>query len=323
MSEIMVSVIILTYNHERYIRQAIDSILMQKVNFAYEILVGDDCSKDETPNILKEYYQKYPNLFRLYLRKENLGATRNAYELLTSARGKYLATCEGDDYWIDENKLQIQVDFLEKNVDYIATTHDCLIVDESGKVCKNQSIEWVKSREVFTLNDFEGIWLPGQVATFVRRNIFLNPKYDYSIFYEAHRMIGDRTAVLFYLAQGNFYKINRVMSAYRQVLKKDGTNITSLVYINNENRIIDDYNLTCELERYAREELKIDVNFNKRKKELFVSAVIFAVRKPSKKRINFVKKILKEGNSTFEYILFLPKGIILKIIKLIKKYIYS
>ena len=87
---------------------------MQKVNFKYEILVGDDCSSDDTQNVLKEYQKSNPSLFRLFLRDSNIGATKNAYELLINARGKYLATCEGDDYWTDENKLQIQVDFLEK-----------------------------------------------------------------------------------------------------------------------------------------------------------------------------------------------------------------
>lgn len=315
MVEPMVSVIVLTYNHERYIRQALDSILMQKVDFDYEILVGDDCSEDETPNILKQYYQKHPNLFRLYLRKENVGATRNAYELLTSARGKYLATCEGDDYWTDENKLQIQVDFLEKHNEYIGTTHKCLVVDENGEMRKNQSIEWIKDREVFTIDDFEGLWLPGQAATLVRRNIFLNPKYDYSIFYKAHRMIGDRTAMLFFLEQGNFYRINRIMSAYRQVLKKDGSNITSLVYVNNDNRILDDFKLTCALEKYANEELKLKVDFRKRKKDLFVSAVIFALKRPCKKSINMIRQILKEGRDPLNYLMYLPKGVLDKIVK--------
>ena len=109
--EVMVSVIVLTYNHEKYICQALDSILMQKTNFTYEILVGDDASTDRTPNILQDYQLNYPNIFRLFLRKTNQGPTGNAYPLFFEARGKYIATCEGDDFWCTAEKLQKQVDF--------------------------------------------------------------------------------------------------------------------------------------------------------------------------------------------------------------------
>lgn len=91
----MVSVIVPTYNHEKYIRKALDSILMQEVPFLYEILIGDDASCDETQDILHEYQERYPDKIRLFLHKENIGATRNSYELLTNAKGRYLATLEG------------------------------------------------------------------------------------------------------------------------------------------------------------------------------------------------------------------------------------
>ena len=84
----MVSVIVLTYNHEKYIKEALDSILMQKVNFDYEILIGDDASSDNTVKILKKYQNRYPNIIRLFLNKINLGGTYNAYNVLINAKGK-------------------------------------------------------------------------------------------------------------------------------------------------------------------------------------------------------------------------------------------
>ena len=115
---LVVSVCMITYNHEAYISQAIDSILMQKTTFKYELVLSDDCSTDNTRIICEEYCRKYPDIIKNVSPKKNLGALGNSFECLSSCSGKYIATCEGDDYWIDPLKLQKQVDFLEKNVDY-------------------------------------------------------------------------------------------------------------------------------------------------------------------------------------------------------------
>lgn len=310
----MVSVIVLTYNHEKYIKQALDSILMQKVDFNYEILIGDDCSQDETPNILKEYKQKHPDIIRLFLRTENVGATRNSYGLLTNSRGKYLATCEGDDFWTDENKLQIQVDFLEKNRSFIGCCHNFMIVDENGKPRPRRKLSWVKKKEIFTIDDFKGIYLPSQPATFLRRNIFLDNKYDLSILYKAHPMVGDRTMGMIYLSLGNFYYLNSIMSCYRQVLNKNKTNITSLIYKKNTNRALDDYNFTLKLQEYAQESLKIERIFESRKRELFSIALLNAIVSPTRANKQLVKRIYVEGGKSLSYILCLPFYLVKKVI---------
>lgn len=113
----MVSVFMISYNHEKYIRAAIDSVLSQKVNFDFNIVIGDDCSKDMTVAILKDYKNSFPEKFDLLINDQNIGATPNALRTYKRCTGKYTAILEGDDFWIDENKLQKQVDFLEKNLD--------------------------------------------------------------------------------------------------------------------------------------------------------------------------------------------------------------
>ncbi|MDB5164321.1 MAG: putative sugar transferase [Candidatus Saccharibacteria bacterium] len=110
-----VSIVAISYNHERYIRQALDSFLNQKANFEFEIIVGDDCSTDNTPSIIKEYAEKYPNLVKPILRTSNVGISRNFSDTMSKARGKYIALCECDDFWTDPNKIQIQADFLDGN----------------------------------------------------------------------------------------------------------------------------------------------------------------------------------------------------------------
>lgn len=112
------SVHMITYNHEKFIGKAIESVLMQKTNFDYELVIGDDKSTDNTRGIIEEYKNKYPEIIKLNFHDRNIGAINNFKSTLEACSGEYIAILEGDDYWIDENKLQKQVDFLDKNKDF-------------------------------------------------------------------------------------------------------------------------------------------------------------------------------------------------------------
>lgn len=117
----LVSVQCITYNHENYIAQALDGFLMQKTNFPFEVIVHDDASPDKTADIVREYEKKYPAIIKAIYQTENQYSKRDGTieRIMNEAcKGKYIALCEGDDYWIDENKLQMQVDFLEGNPEY-------------------------------------------------------------------------------------------------------------------------------------------------------------------------------------------------------------
>ncbi len=139
-AEPLLSILSLTYNQARYIRQAIDSFLAQQTNFKVEILIHDDASTDGTADIIREYQRQYPGLIRPILREENRYRKDKGFggifkALNDSARGKYVAFCEGDDYWIDPHKLQKQVDYLEDNPDYGMVHTDNMCLEEStGKL---------------------------------------------------------------------------------------------------------------------------------------------------------------------------------------------
>lgn len=130
--KIKVSVTLLSYKHAKYIRQCLDSILAQKVNFRYEIIVGEDCSEDGTKEILLEYKEKYPDIFVLVLNEKNQGAARNAYNIAKLCRGQYVSGGESDDYWIDENRMQKEVDFLDTHPEYMAVFSNYVNVDHNG-----------------------------------------------------------------------------------------------------------------------------------------------------------------------------------------------
>lgn len=140
----LVSVVMPTYNHAPYIAQAIEGASMQKTDFHFEILIGEDDSSDNTREICKEYAAKYPDKIRLFLNDRKnviyIGGQPtgrwNFHNLLTNSKGKYIAICDGDDYWTNPLKLQKQVDFLEANRDFIVHHHNVMIVDKQGNGIK-------------------------------------------------------------------------------------------------------------------------------------------------------------------------------------------
>lgn len=133
----LVSVLVVTYNQKEFIRQALDSILMQRCNFAFEILIGEDCSTDGTREICLEYATQYPDIIVLELNSHNKGFLDNYFDLLAKTRGKYLADCGGDDFWLDENRLQQQVEYLENNPETGLIAGNWMILEDSTGVLKN------------------------------------------------------------------------------------------------------------------------------------------------------------------------------------------
>ncbi len=113
-----VSVLMITYNHGSFIKRAIYSALIQRTNFDFDITIGEDCSTDNTRLVIKQITEKYPGKFKLILHDQNIGAMANQIATSEVCTGKYIAICEGDDYWIDPFRLQKQVDFLEENPEY-------------------------------------------------------------------------------------------------------------------------------------------------------------------------------------------------------------
>lgn len=134
-----VSVLCAAYNHEEYLRQTLDSFLNQKTDFPFEVLVNDDASTDSTGDIIREYAARYPEIIRPFYQKENLYSRRiNLYDVVffPACRGEYIAVCEGDDYWNDPEKLQLQVNWLDAHPEYSACVHNSIgrFTDQPDKV---------------------------------------------------------------------------------------------------------------------------------------------------------------------------------------------
>ena len=158
----LVSICCVTYNHQQYIHEAVNSFLIQRTSFPFEILIHDDASTDGTTDIVLEYAKRYPDIIKPIIQTVNQykqGGLINPRFVFPKARGKYIALCEGDDYWTDETKLEKQVLFLENNPDYVITYTDCQPFDENGILHTDfggnkrdlDSIELIKCTPIYTL----------------------------------------------------------------------------------------------------------------------------------------------------------------------------
>lgn len=270
--EIMVSVIMLCYNHEKYIDTAIKSILRQKTNFRYEILVSDDHSSDLTGIKLKNYKNNNPEIIKLFLREKRIGCIENLIDLYRNAKGKYIAHIDGDDYWLDCRKLQNQYDFLEANSNYSAVFGKSLLIDEDGMRIHG-SISWINSKPVYVGSDFDGVILPGQTSTLFQRNIY---KDDPSLLecFKSSEYIGDRISVLLLLKYGKIACAQKYYGAYRFVRKPQSTNATSIAYRDKYSGLIIDINLCNALENIALR-YKIKYRRIKSKQLIFARAVLY------------------------------------------------
>ena len=147
----LVSILIITYNHGKFIRQCLEGVMMQKTNFDFEVIIGEDCSKDDTRSIIREFEERYPGIIKPIYHDKNVGGLRNAYEFCyPQIQGKYIACCEGDDFWTDTEKLQKQVDYMEQHPDLSLTFHRInTLYENDGKVVEQPGDGSVKrySRE--------------------------------------------------------------------------------------------------------------------------------------------------------------------------------
>lgn len=313
----LVSVLIITYNHEQYIGQALESVLSQETNFPIEVWVGDDASTDSTVQIIERYCKQEPSKIRGVFRDKNIGASANLYDLLQRVRTPYIAFLEGDDYWLDHEKLQKQYSFLQNHLQYVGCTHECEFVDENSEKLILKPLEWISRKREFSMKASKGFYLSGQMGTLFCRNIFADTGGRYDIIKTAHPIISDRTLQMVLALEGNLYRLPDVMSAYRRISHGQGKNATSECFTKNTHSAYDNFMITCNLERYAREYTGIhNLDFSYTKKMFFTSAVYQWLCRRIPDLFDDIVKILRtEQGQMWRYFLFLPRGICHKLIQ--------
>lgn len=207
----LVDVWMITYNHEKYIAQAIESVMMQKTSFPYRLVIGEDCSTDSTRKICKEYSKKYPEKIHLILHEKNTGGQRNSYIVHKHCTAEYVAMLEGDDYWTDPLKLQKQVDYMKSNPDCAACFHQViykLSESESTIFPDTQIKPKLKLNEIIA-SPRNGWVIMTSTIMYAKKAVPDIPKW----FTELE--IGDYTVIMLAALNGNIGFIKEVLGAYR------------------------------------------------------------------------------------------------------------
>lgn len=213
-NDILVSIDCITYNHSAYIKQALDGFLLQKTNFAFEILVHDDGSTDGTSQIIMEYQKKYPDIVKAIIQDENQyskGIKRLDYLYnIKRAKGKYIAACEGDDYWTDPYKLQKQIDYLENHSECGFCFHGVKIVENN---CITREVfrpyEQSQNTNIIDVIYRKGGFVPSNSLVYVKRLMDNPPEFYFS------SPVGDYPMQIFLALQSKGYYMDEVMSVYR------------------------------------------------------------------------------------------------------------
>ena len=215
--KIMVSVMCTAFNHEEYIRQALEGMVSQKTDFDYEILINDDVSSDGTADIIREFEAKYPEKIRAFFPEKNLYSQNidvYYHTFFPNARGKYVCFCEGDDFWTDETKLRRQVDFLEANPDYAACVHNTALHYCDAERPDELLLAHTEDRDVDFADILPGMHGAWHTSSLMARTEVLASPPDYYHIASEHGF-GDFPYGLMCRNAGKVRYLNRTMSVYR------------------------------------------------------------------------------------------------------------
>lgn len=256
---IKVSICMITYNHESFVEKAIDSILSQKTNFNFELIIGDDHSSDKTLAVINKFKKKYTNKIFLIKRKKNIGIMKNFDDILGRCKGEYIALCEGDDYWTNSKKLQKQVDFLDNNREFSICSHNVSIKDEIS----NRKYNWLGKdhQNVSTIREILKYGSGGATCSI----IFRNNKKIIDDFHSLSGKVkgGDWLLQIICTKYGNLKYFAEVMGVYRR--HNNGATFTKS--LQEEIDIFDTGGVkTCEIiDKHLNHKYTSEIEFNLRK----------------------------------------------------------
>ncbi|SHN56723.1 Glycosyl transferase family 2 [Butyrivibrio hungatei DSM 14810] len=217
--QIDVSIYMLTYFHEKYIRQAIESVLAQKTQYTYELVISDDFSQDGTRDILREYAEKYPDIIRVNLNDENIGIPKNIYKARSMCRGRYITALSGDDYWINDQKIETEVKFLDEHPQYVAAFNGIeLRMDDSTTAYDVIPRDKSQFNREYSLKDYEKCEPLGTHGFFMRNYFLTEEGREY--FAQAQQIskfVDDAVDEVLILKKGPVYILDIVTDAHRVV----------------------------------------------------------------------------------------------------------
>lgn len=319
-SDPLVSVGILVYNQKKYIKNAIESILRQEVDFNFEIVIADDGSTDGTREILKDYANRYPDLIRLILQEKNVGLVENSKCLKRACRGKYRATQEGDDFWIDPNRLQRQVEFLENNPEYVAVCGDLLAADENGRRCAfpwgGKADSYKLEEGDYEITDFENWKIPCHVGAWLSYNLFATINQECFDQYESYALPGDRKTPLYTMLYGKIKIFSEPVMVRRFLWNSKTSHISSFKKSSAPVRV---FNWAKEAQRMDDEFLHLGLDMKPTMDRMFLSTFREFMKMPSKDRFLACCTVFWNSGRKLHYFWLFNQRIRMKVQKKLKK----
>lgn len=308
----LIDINIACYNHEKFIAQAIESVLNQKTNFPFRIIIGDDCSTDNSASIIKSYEFQYPDVIQAYYHPVNLGfesVETNGLFLLNQSTSKYIAFLDGDDYWTDENKLQKQVDLLENNADFVFCSH--AVVYKHDDKLKKDEINGFQKDEIQTADCLFGT--PSHPNSWVFKNgLGLPPDFN------SIRSTADDAFMLFFSTKGRCAYIDTPMSVYRI---SDAGSWSTLSNFEKDIRIyVFDMWVYKHFKEYRYVQRK---HLLKLTKKILFPLILNFLGVSSNAKMNKKMKILIRKNTSISFIVFVVASPILNFLSLLKNKIKS
>lgn len=298
--KLMVSVVVTTYNHEAYIKQALEGILAQEVSFSYEIIVGDDYSTDGTNEIVRRFVEKYPSVMRLVRNEKNIGEQKNTCRLLRLCKGKYIAVCEGDDYWTEKTKLERQISFLEQNPSYIGTAHNVLCVDKKGRKLSKRLTDFpYQKQHIYGKANALKYEELGQMSSYVYRNIWKSmPLSEFRLFATCKANTDIKLNATLGM-MGDVYYFEEVWSCRRKLFEGDGWT----AYAFNNNHRDYSYKSCLNIKNYVKvrfnETMEVDYFLFK----MWYDAIKQYLQNPTDTNLKVVRKInALRGENKFQEI---------------------
>lgn len=250
-NEALVTIVCTVFNHEKYIEKAIKGFLMQRCSFKYIVYIQDDCSTDNSAEIIKDYEKRYPDIIKGYYLNENIYSQGISplFNLIEKVNSKYIAVCEGDDFWIDEYKLQKQIDFLEKNNDYVATYHNVKCIDVINNVEKESKMYPFEKSHDCTIEDAKNLKLNGQTASLVCKNIFMKMSNEEKKSYNECTANGDVKMSVTFCYLGNVHYFSDVMAIHPRYFEGDSWTAKT----HNKNLSMFQYNSIITINKYIKD----------------------------------------------------------------------
>ena len=314
MNEPILSILCAAFNHEETIEQTLISFIEQKTKYQFEIVINDDSSTDATASIIDKYWKKYPTIIKPIFQMENQyskGVDILKDILFPNAVGKYIAICEGDDFWCDNNKLEKQISFLESNNSYSASVHNTKIINENNRLlgfCYNGN-----ERDILKMN---GLMDFPHTSSYVFKNPYRDVNINYLNLLSIEKF-WDKTLALFMIKAGKVHYFSDTMSCYRYITNK-GSSFQTRMRLKNCTHM----KIEAELQHY-NQILNYNLNFNISKhyyRNVIDYSIMFFLSEPNVENCKYVLMSFKRSPfSIHGYLLYCLLTIPSKCFRLLKK----